>query len=926
MEEKKPERTNQGARAVQAKSSPKSFLLSGKHHTAKENAEGEYQNLVQFYQNVLNGIQDGVIVTDREDLIMYVNKKAEIITGTSKDRLYKKNLFTFPPWSNAREVISIYNKVKADIKPSPYEITITDSSGETTWKNGWLIPMDMNAEFDGMICTIRDITKHKIAEESLLESESILHTIFDTSQTGIITVNSQGIITFANNRMAEMFGCALDDLLGSSYPKHVSDDAKEAGTESMNKLIAGTLDFISVERHYIRWDGSEFWGLLNGRRHLDEKGNFISLIGIIVDITERVEAERALKENEERFRQLFDNMKEGVAVYKPVGDGNNFVLVALNKAACKLCRVHKEDIIGEKVTAIYPKIKETGLFDVFQRVHASRKPEKMPLHLYQDERLSVWTENYVFSLPSGLLVDLFEDTSKQRKAEQDLIESEEKFHTIFDMVLSLVCIIDLTTKKFLTINPSFKRILGYNELELCDRSFLDFVYPEDREKTLGMIEQQLKKGTEAIHVENRFRCKNGSYRDLSWDFRSLPNINLSYGIANDITDMKRYETELIKAKERAEESDRLKSAFLANMSHEIRTPMNGILGFAEMLNNQNLTDTKRKYFTEIINNSCQQLLSIVNDILDISKIETGQMEVNRTIVVVNHLIIELLSFYNAHSEKKNLNIYAKKQLSDKESTIRTDAAKLRQILNNLLSNAMKYTDEGVIEFGYELKNNDIEFYVKDTGVGIKPEYHTVIFERFRQGESNEIVKGTGLGLAISKSFVEILGGRIWLTSQPGKGSTFFFTIPYERINHGQNAPVVRPEERPAIDATIHTLLVVEDEEVNRLYLEEILSRMHFRFLYAKNGVEAVDLCHSHPEINLVLMDMKMPEMNGYEAAKIIRELRPGLAIIAQTAYATAIEKQKAIEAGCIDYLSKPIIAGQLIHLISKYIARLEPRA
>ncbi|KKP51232.1 MAG: PAS/PAC sensor hybrid histidine kinase [candidate division TM6 bacterium GW2011_GWF2_33_332] len=374
---------------------------------------------------------------------------------------------------------------------------------------------------------------------------------------------------------------------------------------------------------------------------------------------------------------------------------------------------------------------------------------------------------------------------------------------------------------------------------------------------------------------------------------------------------KQINEELQKAKEKAEESDRLKTAFLQNMSHEIRTPLNAISGFSGLLDRPGLSVEKRKNFVSIIQNSSNQLISIISDIITISSIETKQEKQNITKVNINTIIVDLLTIFKQQAQNQNLSIYVKQELSDKQSEIYSDKTKITQILSNLISNALKFTHEGFVEFGYNLKNNELEFYVKDSGIGIKAEFHDKIFERFRQAEKsiNILYGGTGLGLAISKAFVELLGGKIWVQSEIEKGAIFYFTIPYTPVNERYTT-----EKRNKI---LKTILVAEDEEFNFLFIEELLKDENVKLIHTKDGKETVEICKTNQNIDLILMDIKMPIMTGYDAAIIIKKIKPNLPIVAQSAYALEHEIEKYT--GVFDgYLAKPINVNDLKIQLMKF--------
>jgi signal transduction histidine kinase/CheY-like chemotaxis protein len=377
--------------------------------------------------------------------------------------------------------------------------------------------------------------------------------------------------------------------------------------------------------------------------------------------------------------------------------------------------------------------------------------------------------------------------------------------------------------------------------------------------------------------------------------------------------------ELKRAKDQAEESDRLKSAFLANLSHEIRTPMNAIIGFADLLNINELDDKTRKKYTHIIKNSGKYLLSIISDIVEISHIEAGQVELNETEIDLHEFLEDVYNTFKVSvSKNKNLVINLVKEKTRFSNKIKTDEVKLRQILMNLLNNALKFTERGEISFGYLISDNaEITFFVKDTGIGIAPENHEIIFERFRQIDKgkSEINTGSGLGLSITKAYVELMGGTIKLISDLGRGTEFKITFPYFQQNS-------QPKEnkKEVIDQPIHVngkrvIVVAEDDDINWYYIEEILSRYNYKLIRAENGKEAVDLCRENENVDVVLLDIKMPVMDGYEALEEIRKINPKLPVIAQTAYALPndVEKMKTY---FDDYITKPINRQLLIEKIA----------
>lgn len=384
--------------------------------------------------------------------------------------------------------------------------------------------------------------------------------------------------------------------------------------------------------------------------------------------------------------------------------------------------------------------------------------------------------------------------------------------------------------------------------------------------------------------------------------------------------------ELFKAKKKAEESDKLKSAFLANMSHEIRTPMNAILGFGELLRHPNLSKTKRDEYINIIQSKGNQLLHLINDIIDLSKIESNTVVIKSEPFILNQLLDELSISYqrmvSISGPRKPIGLEFVKGLSDSKSYILADVNRLKQILSNLIDNAIKFTHEGEIMVSYELvENKFLQFCVKDSGIGIPPDKQTIIFERFRQvSEDNTLLHyGTGLGLSIVKSLVGLTGGKVWVESEPGLGSQFCFTLPYHPAFNGNHKEPRNQPDVKDIDWRHKTILLAEDDDDNFLFLEELLRVTNVKILRTRDGKETLEMAIASNDIDLILMDVKMPLMSGYEAARQIKQLKSNIPIIAQTAYAMEEDRRNALASSCNEYIAKPIEAQKLFYLIAKYL-------
>ncbi|HSM48824.1 MAG TPA: transporter substrate-binding domain-containing protein [Draconibacterium sp.] len=378
--------------------------------------------------------------------------------------------------------------------------------------------------------------------------------------------------------------------------------------------------------------------------------------------------------------------------------------------------------------------------------------------------------------------------------------------------------------------------------------------------------------------------------------------------------------ELEKQKLKAEESDKMKSAFLANMSHEIRTPMNGIMGFTELLKSHDYSADEQKHFIEIIQQSGERMLSTINNLIEISKIESGLESVVIGKTNPEKTVEELFLFFELEAGRKGIDLFFEKKEVHTEQTFYSDNYKLNSILTNLIKNAIKFTLKGQVKIGYTITNEMFSFYVSDTGIGIDKDKQNAVFNHFVQADStiSSRFEGSGLGLSISKEYTKMLGGEIRVESEAGKGSTFFVNIPNQ-------IPVQISEPKPEINIKIGKpvlpagiqIIVAEDDKTSFFLLKYILEGISANILHATTGLEAIELAKKHPDTHIILMDARMPELDGMEAVKQIRKFNREVYIIAQTAYAQDDYKTKAIEAGCNEFIEKPVDKQKLIRLISK---------
>jgi PAS domain S-box-containing protein len=503
---------------------------------------------------------------------------------------------------------------------------------------------------------------------------------------------------------------------------------------------------------------------------------------------------------------------------------------------------------------------------------------------------------------------------KRKEAENQLHIETAYFEQLFENSPEAIAITDPESKG-IKINKQFTNLFGYTKEDI-EGVVIDTLLTDKTKENEAINLNSITARGQLIEVETRRKCKNGKLVDVSIMGNPIianNKVQAIFGIYRDITQRKEYEKHLKEAKNRAEESDRLKSAFLANMSHEIRTPMNHILGFTDLMTTQFIEEKERQEYASLIKQSGSNLLQLINNIIDLSKIESRQIKLHKTPTSINQVLAVLYEKYYSHKNtfnRNNLILKVQKALSDQDSVIITDAKRLEQLLSNLIDNAIKFTEEGSVEFGYQLRdNNTLEFFVSDTGIGIPEDNLKDIFKTFRQvdGSDTRQYGGTGLGLTITHRLVEILGGTISIESTIRKGTSFYISLPYTKPEKSESELYNWKDKK---------ILIVDDEKNNFEFFKSSIAKTNATIFWAKNGLEAIDLCQS-VEFDLILMDVQMPSMNGFDATKQIKSHNANITIIGQTAYNEQDYKQRMMNAGCDDYLTKPIHSGELLDSINR---------
>ncbi|MEN8119948.1 MAG: ATP-binding protein [Bacteroidota bacterium] len=720
------------------------------------------------------------------------------------------------------------------------------------------------------IATINDLFR---AKEKVETSEAKFKQLSNLTFEGIL-IHDKGVAIDVNLSFANMFGYSRDELLGKNLIELLI--LKDDRGKILENLVNNYTKPFQLEG--VRKDKTIFPIEIEGKLINGEKTLRVSAVR---DITLRKKAE--------------------------------FELVQKNQELL----VSEEEIraFNEELMATTDALRDSNIELEISKEKAEENAKGFK-SLFENSPISLWDADY-----SGILTQLDKIRKLNLTDYKGYLSNNP--HIVQECLLKMK-VIDVNKAALNMLKAPDKESFFSNIDKLLNKKSFEFFI--DELEALLLNEKEFSGETELVRFD-------GKVITVISKVFITENTKKIITAVIDITERKLAEKELVLTKEKAEESDQLKTEFFNNMSHEVRTPLNGILGFSSILDNPELTYEKRKNYINIIQSSSEQLLRIIDDIIEISQLGTKQVKIKNKEICLNHLLLELFSIFDIKAKENKTPLYLKKELSDKESIVLTDKLKLNKILSNLLENALKFTNQGFIEFGYSLVETygrtslqQLQIYVKDTGIGIAPDKQQIIFERFSQEEKELSQKagGLGLGLSIAKENAELLGGNITLKSEKGKGTTFFVTIPYNAVNLEIENSTSDNEGKIATKQDKYTFLIVEDEEVNYLYLETLLENeieINCTIQHAKNGKEAVEMCKDNNDIDFVLMDLKMPVLNGFEATKLIKEFRPDLTIVAQTAYSAKEDIEKAKQAGCDDFISKPISAEDFNEIIYKYLKK-----
>ncbi len=922
----------------------------------KQELELSKEKYIELYDNAPIGLltykEDHTIINANAKICQWFNlKNSEIIGKKITQFLTFESQNTF--LTHCTSVIDNQQKesVHLDIITPEEEKTIKLES----------IPYPNADEGLKIRASLTDITT-EIKQQNIIKTHKHRYQLlYEKAPLPYQSLDLRGNFIDVNSIWLKTMGYDRNEIIGSNFQNLLT-------TESAKFFHKHFTTFQHTEQiHNLRlWmrkkNDEEFLAAFEGCAEISIEGKEKQFLCTFKDITEEYHKQKATLESEERFRLLAENSGMGISYFSPDG-----IALYFNETACRQLARTKSQLIGKTLEELFGEKAEKYK----ERFLAALQSQNS---ITFEDNKTITNETHWFMSSYSCLRDKYKQVKGIQIITQDITVRKQAeivqeknffmFQKVMDSIDSWIYVSDLETYEVLFANKAIKRDLGditgtqcyqsiqTGKIEPCDFCTNHLIIKNGKPQEVHRWEfQNLRNNrwyfisdmaiewidgrmvrfevatdiTEQKEIEEQLRKQT---QDIAHQNEEYFKINTEYAkvnerLHNQNREMRIINEKLKQAKRRAEESDRLKSAFLANMSHEIRTPMNAILGFSKLLSKKIQSNTEAIHFLSLINGAGAQLLRIIGDIIDISKIESRQLEISNSLMGINQTLKEIIETHQQgreHIIPKTIELKLSLPDPDKEYWVNTDPSRFTQILGNLINNAIKFTTKGHVEIGYITHFDNIsshfELFVKDTGCGIAQDKHHAIFERFNQVNNSGFSDGNGLGLSIAKGLVELLGGSIWVESELGKGATFSFTIPYR--DEEQQLIEIETQTKQEAQLKNKLIYIAEDDDSSFFYLEILLSETGGQVQRARNGQELLDQINEKLP-DLILLDINMPVINGYEVLKIIRKSHPKLPVIAQTAYAMPVERQKIIDAGCDGYLSKPIEEEELIEELGRFL-------
>ena len=745
---------------------------------------------------------------------------------------------------------------------------------------------------------------------SVSGNEARQHSMLANISDVIAIIGTDGINRYKSSNIERLFGWKPQELVGKSAFDLIHPEEQEYIRSIFNRLITEPEQTSTSECRYLCKNGEYKWIEFTAVNLTDEP----AIGGILMnyhDITKRKKVELELKASEDRYRTMIENSNDLIWALDIKG---NFLF--LNKIASNTTGLVVEEWIGKSFLPLILEEDRPMILDIFQKgLDGISCNYDLRFRKKEGSILTISTNTspvYNFGHVAGI-VSFGRDITEKKEVEKRM----KLLAYSLEGISECVSITD-NNDNIIYINEAFHLTYGYTENELIGQHISILRSPELKNDHLRDILPETLNGGWRGEIMNR--KKDGTLFPILLSTSVIKDTDEQpialIGVAIDISEIKKNREELVAARRKAEENNNLKSAFLTNMSHEIRTPMNAIVGFSDLMIDAG--PEEKNAFAAIVQKSSKQLLELIENVIHLSRLQSEKLPINNVSFCPANLLKDIY-YRNIRSElKKDLNFTLSIPEEHKTLVVLADENKIRQIISNLISNALKYTLEGSIEIGFDIRGKNLVFFVADTGIGISEQEQPYIFDNFYRGEKaiSMAIGGVGLGLSISKELVRLLGGKINVKSTPEIGSHFTFTIPIEHSDSVLTENVEPKLFKKELKELV--VLIADDEPANILYFDTLLNNKVKKIDHACNGKEVIELVANN-DYSIILMDLKMPVMSGIEATKLLKQQFPDLPVIAQTAYSLPEERENALQAGCDDFISKPINKEKLFEMILKYV-------
>ena len=849
----------------------------------------------------INRLSDGLYVS--------VNEGFQHVTGYSEEEIIGKTSFEVSIWVDSDDRDNLVRGLKSDGKVANLETRFRMKDG--TIKYGMMSATIIDLEGVPHILSLtRDITQRKEIETALKESETRYRELIELAPDGILLGSHEGIITGANSNMLKLSGRTLNELIGKNINILFLPEELKIVPLRYDLLQKG--ESVTTERNIIRTDGMMVPIEMHTKMMPDGSYQLICH-----DITGRRKSEDELR----KLSRAVEQSPASIVITDTYGK-----IEYINQKICEITGYTREELIG-KNPRIWSSLEKTPAeYKEFWDTIIAGNDWKGEFHNRKKNGELYWESATVSSIKNEKneithFLGIKEDITLRKILEEKTIASEQRYRELFLYNPIPSYIFDETTLEFIEVNDATVFNYGFSREEFTSMTLKDIRLSEDIPDLLNEVK---KLGKDVFHSTNmRHRRKNGTAFPVEITSHSLPEKNnrkTRLVMAIDITESVKAAEQMTLAREKAEASDRLKTTFLNNISHEVRTPLNGILGFTEIIAQPDLSVQDKKDSILMLTESSYRLLNTITNYMDISLLTSGSMTVVKMDFFPVMILRKIFDHYKTICSDRNLELFLEIPEQSENLSVRSDKEIFQKVMTHLLDNAVKFTEKGSIHFGYKIMEDQLEFFVKDTGFGISKYSLDNIFNRFIKEDHGPArqSEGSGLGLSIAKGMIEIIGSTIKVESEVGVGSSFSFSIPLLK-QHMESVSYALNQENEKL-AGITLILVAEDDQTNFFYLNALLKlETGATVIHASNGREAIELFKANPDIGLILMDMKMPDIDGFEAIRQIKQIRQDVPVIAITAYAMSGDKERILAAGCDGYISKPISKKNLLKKMGEFV-------